>query len=205
MKRSDLKRYIKIAGQSSDMILTNINRAAELIESFKQVAVDQSSQERRSFHLKSYLENVLRSLEPKLKQTRHTIQVQGDSSLSLNSYPGTFSQIVTNLVMNSIIHAYEPEEAGQLYLELKQKDKFIILEYSDDGRGIEPDYFDQIFKPFFTTKRSEGGSGLGLHIIHNLVTETLGGDIRCQSEIGKGTKFIIELPIDSHGTLINES
>jgi len=198
MKRSDLERYIKMAGQSSDMILTNINRAAELIESFKQVAVDQSSQERRLFYLKAYLENVLRSLEPKLKQTRHTIQVKGDATLRLNSYPGTFSQIVTNFVMNSIIHAYEPEEAGQLCFELKQKDESIILEYSDDGKGIHPDYFDQIFKPFFTTKRGEGGSGLGLHIIHKLVTETLGGYIRCQSEIGKGTKFIIELPIDHH-------
>lgn len=198
MKRSDLERYINMAGQSSEMILTNINRAAELIESFKQVAVDQSSQERRLFNLKAYLENVLRSLLPKLKQTRHTIQVKGDPTLTLNSYPGTFSQIVSNFVMNSIIHAYEAEEAGQLCFELKQKDESIILEYSDDGKGIHPDYFDQIFKPFFTTKREEGGSGLGLHIIHNLVTQTLGGDIRCQSEIGKGTKFIIELPIDHH-------
>ena len=99
------------------MMLTNINRAAELIQSFKQVAVDQSSEERRRFQVKVYLEDVLRSLMPKLKQRQHTIQIHGDERLTLNSYPGAFSQILTNLVMNSLIHAYEPEEAGDLLFE----------------------------------------------------------------------------------------
>jgi signal transduction histidine kinase len=195
MKRSDLEKYLDTAGQSSGIILKNLNRAAELIQSFKQVAVDQSSEEKRVFALKPYLEEILVSLGPKLRRTQHTVAINGDDSLSLDSYPGAFSQIVTNLVMNSLTHAYEPDEQGRLTFDVKQAKGRIIFEYADDGHGIPKENLSKIFDPFFTTKRGQGGSGLGLHIIYNLVTQKLGGTIRCESEIGKGTKFIIELPM----------
>jgi len=195
MKRSDLDKYLNIAEQSSAMILRNLERAAELIQSFKQVAVDQSSEERRSFLVKAYLEEILLSLRPKLKKTQLTIEVNGDDSLTLDSYPGAFSQIVTNLVMNSLLHAYGPDDQGKLTFDLGQRDGHLIFEYNDDGKGIPQENLSKIFEPFFTTKRTQGGSGLGLHIIYNLVTQRLGGAIHCESEVGSGTKFVIEVPI----------
>ena len=195
MKRSDLEKYLDLAEQSSAMILRNLERAADLIQSFKQVAVDQSSEGRRSFLVKAYLEEILLSLRPQLKKSQHTIEINGDDSLTLDSYPGAFSQIVTNLVMNSLLHAYEPDDKGRLIFNLKQSDDHFVFEYHDDGIGIPQENLDKIFEPFFTTKRTQGGSGLGLHIIYNLVTQRLGGAIHCESEVGKGTRFIIEVPI----------
>jgi PAS domain S-box-containing protein len=193
MKRADLEKYLDTAGQSSQMILRNLQRAAELIQSFKQVAVDQSSETRREFVVKQYLDEILLSLRPHLKKTQHTIAINGDDSLTLDSYPGAFAQIVTNLVMNSLIHAYEPEQGGQLTFAFKHHDNRFIFEYNDDGKGIPPENLAKIFDPFFTTKRGQGGSGLGLHIIYNLVTQKLGGTIRCESEVGRGTGFVIEM------------
>jgi signal transduction histidine kinase len=195
MKRSDLEKYLDTAGQSSTMILNNLHRAAELIQSFKQVAVDQSSEEQRRFRVKAYLDEILLSLHPQLKRTHLTVDIHADETLSLDSYPGTFAQIVTNLVMNSLVHAYEPGDTGQLVFVLKQKDSRFIFEYSDDGRGIPKEHLAKIFDPFFTTRRGQGGSGLGLHIIYNLVTQKLAGTIRCESEMGRGTRFIIEVPV----------
>lgn len=195
MKRSDLEKYLDTASQSSGMILKNLQRAAELIQSFKQVAVDQSSEERRIFAVKPYLEEVLLSLHPKLKRTHLATEIYGDDNLTLDSFPGAFAQIVTNLVMNSLIHAYEPNQPGQLTFNLKQKQGQLVFEYADDGRGIPKEYLGKIFDPFFTTKRGQGGSGLGLHIIYNLVSQKLDGTIRCESEVGRGTRFMIELPL----------
>ncbi len=197
MKRSDLTKFLDTAMQSSSMVLSNLNRAAELIQSFKQVAVDQSSEERRIFKIKAYLEEVLLSLKPKLKKTKHTISVYGDETFTLNSYPGAFSQIVTNLIMNSLIHAYDAEDSGEIVFDFRQSGKRLIFEYADDGKGIATEYLNKIFDPFFTTKRGYGGSGLGLHIVYNLVTQKLQGNLRCESEVDMGTRFIIELPLES--------
>ncbi len=194
MKRSDLEKFLDLAQQSSQMTLTNLNRAAQLIQSFKQVAVDQSSELRRVFNFKAYLEEVLLQLSPMLKTTPHLIEVQGDRHLTLNSYPGAFSQIVTNLVMNSLLHAYSPGEQGHITLRCEQIEEQIIFEYADDGQGISLENLSKIFEPFFTTKRGQGGSGLGLHIVYNLVTQKLGGNIQCESQPFVSTKFIIKLP-----------
>ncbi|NJN96302.1 MAG: GAF domain-containing sensor histidine kinase [Anaerolineales bacterium] len=201
MKRSDLEKYLDLAGQSSQMILSNLNRAADLIQSFKQVAVDQSSEERRAFPVKAYLEEILLSLRPKLKRTNLTVKINGDDDLSLDSYPGSFAQIVTNLVMNSLMHAYDPDQAGYLVFEVKRKGSRFIFKYSDDGKGIPKENLNKIFEPFFTTQRGRGGSGLGLHIIYNIVTQKLGGNIRCESEVGVGTKFTINVPLEIDKTL----
>jgi signal transduction histidine kinase/purine-cytosine permease-like protein len=193
MKRSDLEKFLDLAQQSSRMTLSNLERAAALIQSFKQVAVDQSSESKRVFNLKDYLEEILLQLSPKLKATQHQVEVQGDPHLMLNSYPGAFSQVITNLVINSLLHAYAPGEVGQITLSFRQSGGAVILEYADDGMGIAPENLSKIFEPFFTTKRGQGGSGLGLHIVYNLVTRKLGSTIQCESQLGQGTKFVIRL------------
>ena len=193
MKRSDLEKFLDMAQQSSRMTFTNLHRAAELIQSFKQVAVDQSSESKRVFNLAAYLEEVLLQLSPRLKSAQHKIQVLGDHHLTLNSYPGAFSQIVTNMIMNSLLHAYELDEQGQITVTFRQIEKHLIFEYADDGKGIPPENISKIFEPFFTTKRGQGGSGLGLHIVYNLVTQKLNGTIHCESYPGMGTKFVIKL------------
>jgi signal transduction histidine kinase len=196
MKRSQLEKFLDTAMQSSSMVLSNLNRAADLIQSFKQVAVDQSSEEQRTFNLKQYLSEVLIPLKPKLRTTHHQVEIRGNEAIALNSYPGALSQIITNLVMNSLTHAYSPEDAGHLVFDFKQEGEQIILEYSDDGKGIPKEHLSKIFDPFFTTKRGQGGSGLGLHIVYNLVTQKLNGTIECESQVGVGANFIIKLLIE---------
>jgi signal transduction histidine kinase len=193
MKRSQLEKFLDTAIQSSSMVLSNLNRAADLISSFKQVAVDQTTEEQRTFNLKQYLSEVLIPLHPKLRTTYHQVEIQGDEAIILNSYPGALAQIITNLLINSLTHAYSPEDAGHLIFDCKQEGEEIILTYSDDGQGIHPENLGKIFDPFFTTKRGQGGSGLGLHIVYNLVIQKLHGTIECESQLGAGTRFIITL------------
>jgi signal transduction histidine kinase len=195
MKRSDFDNYIDMCVQSSGMLLSNLKRAAELIKSFKKVAVDQSSEERRCFKIKEYISEVLLSLSPEINKTKHKIEVNCPESLELNGYPGAFSQVITNLVMNSIIHGYDDREDGIIKFDIEGQSDKIIMKYSDDGKGIKEELIRRIFDPFVTTKRSNGGTGLGLNILYNIVTRTFEGNVKCESELGKGTTFIIELPI----------
>ncbi|MBU2552148.1 MAG: PAS domain S-box protein [Proteobacteria bacterium] len=194
LKRSDLDAYMNTALDSSNMILSNLRRAVNFIQTFKQVAVDQSSEERRQFKLKAYIEDVLFSLRPKLKKTHHTIEVSCPEGLELYSYPGAFSQIITNLVVNSLIHGLEFKDEGQIRFEVTEREDGIRFRYSDDGRGIDAKHLTKVFDPFFTTKRGQGGSGLGLHMVYNQVTQTLGGQIDCYSSPGKGATFDIWIP-----------
>ncbi len=195
LKRSDLEKFMNTLQQSSQIVLANLNRAADLIQSFKQVAVDQSSEERRSFEIKAYLEEVLLNLQPKLKRTKIKIQILCVENIILDSFPGLISQIVTNLVMNSLIHAYDPGDNGTITMAISRQKQYLTLEYRDDGKGISQDNLAKIFDPFYTTKRGQGGSGLGLHIIYNLVTQKLQGSITCESQVGAGTKFMIQIPL----------
>lgn len=195
MKRSELERFLTVAEQSSHIVMTNLARAAELIHSFKQIAVDQSSEIQRTFELKGYLEEVIVSLSPELDKTGHTIWVNGDESLEIDSYPGALAQVIANLVMNSIIHAYEVGDRGTIRIEFQATHDCVTLHYSDDGCGISEEYLDRIFEPFFTTKRGQGGTGLGLHIVYNLVVQRLQGSIVCESQLGQGTRFTICLPL----------
>lgn len=205
LKRSQLQEYLDNATESSQLIMNNLQRAGELVQSFKKVAVDQTKADRHSFALKPYLEEVLHSLDPHLKQTKHKLTVEGDDTITIESYPGALSQVVTNLVLNSIIHGYIPGEEGELRFEVRLGSEAsqersldcpgVMIYYTDNGCGIPSQNLEKIFEPFFTTARAKGGSGLGLHIVYNLVTQKLQGNIRCESEVGKGTKFVIELPL----------
>jgi len=194
MKRSDLEKYLDTATESCRLILNNLNIAAQLIQSFKQVAVDTSSSPVREFNLKEYIEDTLFNLKPKLKTTKHKVSILGDSTINMYSYPGYLAQVCTNLVMNSITHGYEEGEPGNLIFEFKLDGNHIVLTYSDDGKGIPPENLDKIFDPFFTTNRTKGGSGLGLNIVYNIVSQKLRGSITVESAPEAGTKFTITIP-----------
>jgi signal transduction histidine kinase len=195
MKKSDLDEYLKTIRETTGMIQTNLQRASELIKSFKQVAVDRSAHTKRNFNIKSYIQEVLISLQPNLKKTKHLVTVQGNDNILLFSDPGTISQVITNLVMNSLIHAYDNEDIGSITIEITKYQHELTIQYSDDGKGMPPDVVDQIFNPFFTTNRGGGGTGLGMHIVYNLITQSLAGTIRCESKVGAGTTFMIQIPI----------
>ena len=175
IKKSELDAFLGTARESSDLILSNLDRAAEIISSFKKVAVDQSNEERRRFDVKSYVEEIVLSLRPETKRTEIDVVVDCPEGIVLDSYPGAFSQIVTNFIMNSLLHAYEDGDRGTIRLSIRERDDWLVFTYSDDGKGIPAGLVNKIFDPFFTTKRNQGGSGLGLHIVYNIVTQRLKG------------------------------
>ncbi|MHC4886920.1 MAG: ATP-binding protein, partial [Planctomycetota bacterium] len=171
MKKSSLEKYLQVAGESTEMILSNLKRAAEMVQSFKQIAVDQSSDANRRFHLKEYIEELLISLQPRFRNTQHRIELEVDEEVILNSCPGALSQVLTNLIINSLIHGFEEKEAGTITISASLWGGRVTLEYRDDGKGIPEEALKQIFDPFFTTRRGSGGSGLGMHLVYNLVTQ----------------------------------
>jgi two-component system, NtrC family, sensor kinase len=195
LKRSEFQAYLEIAAESTSLLLANLNRAGELVQSFKQVAVDQASLDRRTFRIKPYLEEVAISLSPHVRKTHHTLIVTGDELLEIDSCPGVIAQIATNLVTNSLNYAFKPEELGRLHFEVTREGDHLLMTYRDNGCGIPAESLSKIFNPFFTTGRHQGGTGLGLHIVYNLVTQTLRGQIDVRSAIDEGTYFQILLPL----------
>jgi signal transduction histidine kinase len=195
LSQADVESYLDDAAQSARLLLSNANRAAQLVQSFKRVAVDQTSDERRHFDLREYIEETLRSLQPELKGTRVAVLVDCATGIEMDSYPGPLAQVVTNLVLNSIQHGFEPGAPGTIRMSARTADADdVILDYDDDGRGIPAELHDRIFEPFFTTRRGFGGSGLGLHLVYNIVTIRLNGSIELASRQGGGTRFVIRLP-----------
>jgi two-component system, NtrC family, sensor kinase len=205
LKRSTLNDYLEIATESTALLMTNLNRAGELIQSFKQVAVDQAILEHRNFSVKEYLEEVLVSLGPHLKKTLHTLILKGNASLTIDSYPGALAQIATNLITNSLTHAFEAKSLGEICIDVSEQNGKILIHYSDDGCGIPSENIGKIFDPFFTTARHRGGTGLGLHIVYNLITQKLQGSIEVNSNMNQGTDFKILLPlfISTHATSLD--
>jgi PAS domain S-box-containing protein len=187
-------RVITAADEAAELALNNITRAADLVHSFKEVAVDQTSEQRRPVSLKHYIEEVLLSLAPSLKKARHAASVEGPDDLTVDTFPGAIAQIMTNFVTNSIMHAYPDGRSGRIIVSIRPDAQGTLLRYADDGDGISPTHLPRIFDPFFTTKRGAGGSGLGLHIVHNLVTQRLRGTIEVESVEGRGTEFRLRLP-----------
>ena len=192
----ELNDFLDNTQQHCELLLSNLSRAAELVSSFKQVAVDQSADGLREFDLGVYLSEVWRSLSPQLKGTSLRYDMAVNDDIRVFNYPGALSQVLTNLVMNSITHGYERGEEGHLQLDVRQDGGEVELVYRDDGRGIAPEHLGQVFEPFFTTRRGRGGSGLGMHIVYNLVTGQLLGSIDLHSEPGHGVEVRIRFPID---------
>ncbi len=196
LRKQDLDSFIGSALESSQLIERNLQRAADLISNFKQVSVDRSSGERRQFQLQSFLTEVAQSLKTLWRNRPLELVVDCPVDLVMQSYPGSLSQVITMLAQNSLLHAFAPDEAGQMDLVVHQPDaNHCEISFADNGCGIATEHLDKIFEPFFTTKRAHGGTGLGLHILFNLVTARLGGTVAVESEPGAGCRFILLLPL----------
>lgn len=197
--RRDFELFLDSCGDIARMILYNMKRAGELIQSFKQVAVDQSSQEIRTFLIGEYVEEILLSLHAQLRRTAVSIDISCPEDFEVTSNPGALSQIITNLIMNSLTHGFEENERGTITIDLRKSGDSVLIIYGDTGKGIPEQNLKRIFDPFFTTRRGSGGSGLGMNIVYNLVTRTLGGQISCTSTVGEGTWFELEIPAELKG------
>jgi signal transduction histidine kinase len=195
MKKSDLTNFIASSKETVQIILANLTRAANLIQSFKKIAVDQSSESWQTIELETYFQDIVVSLTPRLKKTKIKVSIQCPKTLRINTMPGALSQILTNLVTNSLLHAFDAGQEGEITIAAEPREhKGTVRTYTDNGKGIAPENLDKIFDPFFTTARGQGGSGLGLHLVYNIVTRSLGGSIAVNSAPGKGVRFIMTLP-----------
>lgn len=190
-----MSSFLSDAQQSITLLTNNVNRASDLISSFKQVAVDQTSKAVREINVSEYLTEVVQSLAPNFKRTSHTIDIHCPDDLSIRCAPGVLAQILTNMIMNSLIHGFEDKPKGAIKLEITKQGENLIIDYCDDGRGLDDAALERHFDAFFTTRRGRGGSGLGTHIMHNLVTQTLSGTIRAFSQLGKGLQYRITIPV----------
>lgn len=195
MTAGDFEKYLSILKDLSDGIIRNLDRATSQMNSFKEISVDQSSERQRVFNLKEYIEEILLNLRSKLKRTKHQITINCPDDLVINSYPGAFSQIVTNFITNTLLHGFDGIEQGEILFDVSKENNVLYFCYSDNGLGMEESIVRQVFDPFFTTKRNEGGSGLGMNIVYSLVTQKLKGHIECESSPGKGTQFSLRVPI----------
>lgn len=195
LRKSSLTNFLKMTGEAATQLMDNLNRAAELIQSFKQVATDRNFTERREFDIRELTEQIITSLRPGLRRQNVGLTVDCEPGLVLNSYPGSYGQILTNLFLNAVIHAFPEGQPGQIDVKVRgsASDSVEIL-FADDGRGMSPEVRRHAFDPFFTTRRNQGGTGLGLHIVYNLVTNRLGGRIGLESTVGGGTQIQIVLP-----------
>jgi signal transduction histidine kinase len=200
LRRSHLEDFVRTSREAAQQLVGNLHRAGELIQSFKQVAVDRSHAERRLFNLSEATDQIIASLRPALKKASITLSVEVPESLVIDGYPGSYGQILTNLFLNAANHAFADGRSGAINISAKHRgsDDVEII-FSDNGAGMTPDVQRQAFDPFFTTRRNEGGTGLGLHIVYNLVTQQLGGRMMLDSRLGQGTTFRIIMPRSAKG------
>jgi signal transduction histidine kinase len=197
LRRSDFEDYLQTAEEAARLVGGNLERAAELIRSFKQVSVDRSADGRRTFRLDEVVHALVESLSPGWKRRPLELSVECPGGIDMDSFPGALGQVLTNLVQNALLHAYAAEDSGRMRIVVELLDDDMLeLRVEDDGRGIKEAHRERVFEPFFTTRRGQGGSGLGLHIAYNLVTQKLGGSIRvdCPGPSGRGCAFVLRLP-----------
>ncbi|WP_296518672.1 HAMP domain-containing sensor histidine kinase [Rhodopseudomonas sp.] len=200
LRRSQLEEFVRSARDAAQQLVGNLQRAAELIQSFKQVAVDRSHAERRQFSLHEATDQIIASLRPVLKRSSIALTVDVPEGLVIDGYPGSYGQILTNLFLNAANHAFPDGRSGAISITARPRgaDDIEII-FADNGAGMTPDVQRQAFDPFFTTRRNEGGTGLGLHIVYNLVTQQLGGRMMLESRLGQGTTFRIIMPRTATG------
>jgi len=194
LTKSSMEDFINQFSDGLHLLTANLNRASELMTSFKQVSADQSHDEMRTINLKEYLEETIYTLKPNLRRYQVAVLLDCEDNILIDTFPGAFSQITTNLIMNSLNHAYAPEDPGSINITVTQANDLVLLTYNDDGKGMEESVLKKVFEPFFTTKRGNGGTGLGMHIIYNLVTMKLQGTIDVSSVVGQGSTFKLILP-----------
>nr|WP_242521646.1 PAS domain S-box protein [Motiliproteus sp. SC1-56] len=196
LKRSTLEHYVEDAQTSSDILVRNLVKASDLISSFKQVAADQTSQQRRHFNLDALIEEIITTLRPQLKRTPYKVVTDLHTDLIMDSYPGPLGQALTNLISNAHTHGLEGRDQGVITVTTRQSapDR-VEIDVSDDGRGVPAEHRERLFDPFFTTRMGRGGSGLGLHIVHNLVTQVMGGQVELVNRPVPGATFRLQIPV----------
>lgn len=198
LRRSALDSYVANALEATQILESNLEKAAKLISSFKQVAIDQTNETLREFSLHEMVGDILLTLGPAIRKTRHLVVSEIPQDIRLQSYAGPLGQVLTNLINNALIHGLQDNSQGQITVTAEiQREGWIQLAVHDNGRGIAPENLARVFDPFFTTRLGQGGSGLGLNIVYNIVSQTLGGNIRVESVLGHGARFIIELPVSA--------
>ena len=205
LRKSSLVQYLENVRHGSEILMRTLGVASELIRSFKQVAVDQSSNQRRIFDLKNALQEVLSTLKPMYKATPYTLVMELEPNIRMDSFPGPLGQIITNFMTNALAHAFECRTKGEMHISSKLlNEHFVAVTFSDDGIGISEGNMKRVFDPFFTTKLGQGGSGLGLNIAYNLVTGVMGGTLKLDSKVGHGTRFSMVLPLNAPEILVHE-
>ena len=190
------ERYLGDAAESARLLLSNARRVAQLVLNFKQLAVDRVSEARQRFDLRELLQDCIRDLQPKVDEAGVDVCIEVAPGIQLESYPVALAQVVTNLVINSLQHAFGHGTAeGRITIcAAPREEDEVRIEYSDDGRGIDPALESQVFEPFFTTRRMLGGSGLGLYIVNQIVTRQLDGVIALENSANRGVRFVMQFP-----------
>lgn len=202
--RSRLDAFVQSNREGTEILMRSMRVAANLVSSFKQVAVDQSSENRRTFLLDATVEEILLTLRPSMRRTSHQLVSTIAQNISMESYPGPLGQVLTNLINNALIHAFEGREGGLVNVDAVLLDQDQVkITVTDNGNGIPSANLPRVFDPFFTTKLGRGGSGLGLNIVYNLVENILGGSIKVESEVGAGACFTIILPLVAPVSAVN--
>ncbi|MFM2043382.1 MAG: hypothetical protein RLY86_1958 [Pseudomonadota bacterium] len=196
LKRSDFNEFLQTTGDIARLMLHNAQRAADLVSSFKKVAADRTSDDMREIDLKDYTADVLATVEPLLRQKSVKLSLTGEDGIIMTTYPGLLAQLVTNLVQNAVVHAFDGVDTPEIGVDVvRGGDGQAVLSFVDNGTGMPPEVVARAFDPFFTTKRNKGGTGLGLHIVHNIVNGPLKGEIHLDSAPARGTRFTIRLPL----------
>ncbi|QPF95297.1 PAS domain-containing sensor histidine kinase [Bradyrhizobium commune] len=195
LRRSTLTGFLKLVSEASEQLVANLGRAAERVQSFKQVAADQTESHRRSFDAGELAGQVLSQFERQLRQRDIALSISCAPGLAMDSYPGPFGQVLTNLAVNAMTHAFPGGRRGTINVSIGAAGyEHVVLSFADDGCGMAPDVERRAFDPFFTTRRHDGASGLGLHIVHSIVVDRLGGQLRLESKPDAGTAFRLVLP-----------
>jgi signal transduction histidine kinase len=196
LRRSDLRSFIDAAREASTLLMRSLRNAAELVNSFKQVAVDQASAKRRHFNLHQASHEIVMTMMNQIRKAGHQIVLEMPEDIEMDSFPGPYGQVIINLINNALLHAFDNREGGEmrLWATLLGAGRVRIV-FEDNGKGIPMEHQARIFDPFFTTKLGQGGNGLGLSITYNIVTSLLDGTIRVDSGVGIGTRFTIDLPL----------
>jgi signal transduction histidine kinase len=196
IRKADLESFVQGSREASGIILHNMERAAALVRSFKQVAVDQTSETRRRFDLQQTVGEILFNLGPSFKHSAVELRQNVEGGIAMDCYPGALAQILSNLVLNGLVHGFDDAAPGTIEVlgTHLANGQDVEISVRDNGRGIAPPVLGRVFDPFFTTRRNQGGTGLGLHIVYNLVRNTLGGSITVHSTVGQSTCFTIRIP-----------
>jgi signal transduction histidine kinase len=200
LRRSDLDQFLQQVNEGNALLVRNLERAADLLKSFRQVAADQASEQRRAFDLAQAVQEVVDTLAPSLKSKPHRVVLDIAAGIAMDSYPGPLGQVVINLINNAFLHAFDDHTPGLFTIAAHAEGDSVELRFQDNGKGISRETLEHMFVPFFSTKIGKGGTGLGMSIVENLVTKTLGGRVAVQSTLGEGTVVTVSIPLQAPRT-----